>query len=250
MADQRSVELPAFKFASRTFAYKRLGQGLSRSVSAFSSFLLEYLDPVVKADQCAQYMDDIGIAAFNDTDLTRNIRPVFQCIRQTGLKMAIKNCHFGVRQVEYLGRTISSEGLSSQTHKIQKFLGKLRLPKWEKAFLGLVNYYKIYIPRMVEKFSSFYKLLKAEVLINSISELNEAFDSVNQALNDACQPALKRSIPGKLLVIMMDATFRSAGYALMIQDNPDQNIQWKRKTFAPVVFGSKIFCHAKLKMSD
>ena len=56
MADQRSVEMLAFIFACRTFAYKRLSQGLSRSVSAFSSFMREYLDPVVKADQCAQYV--------------------------------------------------------------------------------------------------------------------------------------------------------------------------------------------------
>ena len=80
MADQRSVEMLAFNFASRTFAYRRLAQGLSRSVSAFSSFMREYLDPVVKADQCAQYVDDIGIAANNATDLTRNIRAIFQCI--------------------------------------------------------------------------------------------------------------------------------------------------------------------------
>ena len=39
MADQRSVEMLAFNFASRTFAYKRLAQGLSRSASAFSSFM-------------------------------------------------------------------------------------------------------------------------------------------------------------------------------------------------------------------
>ena len=54
MADQCSVETLAFKFASRTFAYERLAQCLSRSVSAFSSFICEYLDPVVKADQCVQ----------------------------------------------------------------------------------------------------------------------------------------------------------------------------------------------------
>ena len=89
MADQRSVEMLAFNFASRTFAYKTLAQGLSRSVSAFSSFMREYLDPVVKADQCAQYVDDIGIAANNATDLTRNIRGVFQCIRKAGLKLTI-----------------------------------------------------------------------------------------------------------------------------------------------------------------
>ena len=78
MADQRSVEMLAFNFASRTFAYKRLAQDPSRSVSAFSSFMREYLDPVVKADQCAQYVDDIGVSANNATDLTRNIRAVFQ----------------------------------------------------------------------------------------------------------------------------------------------------------------------------
>ena len=91
--DQLSVELLAFNFASRTFAYKRLAQGLSRSVSAFLSFIPEYLDPVVKADQCAQYVDDIGIAANNATNLTRNVWAVFRCIRRAGLKLKFeKNC--------------------------------------------------------------------------------------------------------------------------------------------------------------
>ena len=78
MADQLSVGMLAFNFASRTFAYKRLAQGLIRSVFAFLSFMREYLNPVVKADQCAQYVDDIGIAANIATDLTRNNRAVFK----------------------------------------------------------------------------------------------------------------------------------------------------------------------------
>ena len=144
-ADQRSVEMLAFNFVSRTFAYRRLEQGLSRSASAFSSFMREYLDPVVKADQHAQYVDDIGIAANNATDLTRNIRAVFQCIPKAGLELAIEKCHFGVRQKEFLGRTISSGGVSPQTHKVQNFLNKLRFPKSKKTlqrYLGFVNYYK------------------------------------------------------------------------------------------------------------
>ena len=36
MAAQRSVEMIAFNFASGNFAYKRLAQALSRSVSVFS----------------------------------------------------------------------------------------------------------------------------------------------------------------------------------------------------------------------
>ena len=216
MADQRSVEMFAFNFASRTFAYRRLAQGLSRSVSPFSGFKREYLDPFVKADQCAQYVDDIGIAANNATDLTRNIRAVFKWIRNAGLKLTIEECHFGVRQVEFLGRTISSEGVLPQSHKIQNFLNKLRFPKSKKAlqrYLGFVNYYRNYSPRMAEKLNPFYKLLKPEFPINITSELKETFDSINKALSDACQLALKEPISGKQLVLMTDASFRSAGYA-------------------------------------
>ena len=212
----------------------------------------EYLDPVVKADQCAQYVDDIGIAANNATGLTRNIRAVFKCIRQAGLKLTIEKCHFGVRRVEFFGRTISPEGISPQARKIQNFLGKLRFPKSKKAlqrYLDFVNYYRIYIPRMAEKLYPFYKLLKTEVPINITSELQETFDSVNKALSDACELALKQPNPGKQLVLMTDASFRSAGYALMTEDNPDQKIQSKRKTYASVAFGSKFFSPAQLKMS-
>ena len=200
MADQRSVEMLAFNFASRTFAYRRLAQGLSRSVSAFSSFMREYMEPVVKTDQCAQDVDGIGIAANNATDLTRIIRAVFQCIQKARLKLTIEKCHFGVRQVEFLGRTISSDGVSPQTQKIQNFLKKLRFPKSKKAlqrYLGFVKYYRNYIPRMAEKLNPFYKLLKAEVPINITSELKETFDSVKKALSDACDLALKQPIPSK-----------------------------------------------------
>ena len=102
---------------------------------------------------------------------------------------------------------------------------------------------------MAEKLNPFYKLLKMEVPIDITSELKETFDSVNKTLSDACEIALKQPIPGKQLVLMMDASFRSAGYALMIEYNPDQEIQSKRKTYAPVAFGSKILSRAQLKMS-
>ena len=114
MADQWSLEMFAFRFGGRTFAYKRVAQGLSRSVSAFSSFMRDYLGPVVKVDQCAQYVDDIGIAANNAKDLTRNIRAVFKCIGQAGLKLTFENCHFGSRQVDMLGGTISPEETSTK----------------------------------------------------------------------------------------------------------------------------------------
>ena len=102
---------------------------------------------------------------------------------------------------------------------------------------------------MAEKPNPFYKLLKTEVPINFTSELEGLIDSVNEALSDACELALKQPSPGKQLILMSDASFRSAGLALMIEDNPDQKIQSKRKTYTLVAFGSKNLSPAQLKLS-
>ena len=198
-------------------------------------------------------MDDIGIAANNATDLTRNIRAVFKCIWQAGLKLRIEKCHFGVRQVEFLGRTISSEGISPQAGKFRNILEKLIFSKSKKsvtAIPGLRELLQKYTPRMAEKPNPFYKLLKTEVPINITSELKEMFDSINKSLSNAGELALKQPIPRKQLVLMTDASFESAGYAFRIEDNPDQKIQSKRKTYIPAAFGSNFFFSpAQLKMS-
>ena len=78
---------------------------------------------------------------------------------------------------------------------------------------------------MAAKYYPFYNLLTTEMLINITSELKETFDTVKEALSDSSELALKQPIPGKQLVLMIDASSRSAGYALRIEDNPDQKIQ-------------------------
>ena len=133
MADRRSLETLAFNFASRTFAYKKLAQGLSRSLPAFSSFVRESLDPGVKADQCAQYVDEIVTGATNPTDLTRKVRAVFKCIRQATMKSTIQKRHFGVRQVEFLAESLHQKE-SHHNLIIQNLLHKRRFPKSKKQY--------------------------------------------------------------------------------------------------------------------
>ena len=130
MADQRSIEMLAFNFASRTFAYRRLAQGLSRALSAFSSFMRENMDRVIKADQCAQYVDDIGIAANNAEHLIKTLRAtIFECIREAGLKLTMHKCHFGATEIEFRGRTITPECVKPQKESITNFLEKTKFPK-------------------------------------------------------------------------------------------------------------------------
>ena len=121
MADQQSIEMLAVNFVSRTFAYKRLAQGLSRALSAFLGFIREYLDKAIKADQCAQYVDAIGKAAKSVTQLIRNIRAVFESIRKSELKLTIEKFHFGVTEVEFLGRTITPQVIATKTTKSKNF---------------------------------------------------------------------------------------------------------------------------------
>ena len=120
MADEQSVQLLAFNFGSRTFAYLRLAQGLNRSLSAFNSTVREYLDPLVKADNCSQYVDDICIAAKNVEELVNNIESVFIKIRQAGLKLSMAKCAIGHPEIEFLGRSITSKGVAPIEEKIDK----------------------------------------------------------------------------------------------------------------------------------
>ena len=148
MADQRSIEMLAFNFASRTFAYRRLAQGLSRALSTFSSFMREYLDKVIKADQCAQYVDDIGIAANNADHLIANLRATFKCNQEAGLKLTVHKCHFGAKEIDFLGRTSTPQGVKPQKQNVQNFLEKKQIPEVEKGFTTLLG-----IPKLLQELS-------------------------------------------------------------------------------------------------
>ena len=151
---------------------------------------------MIKADQCAQYVDDIGIAANSVTQLIRNIRAVFECIRQAGLKLSIDKCHFGVTEVEFLGRTNTPQGIAP---KITKYKNSWQMydfqnqKKQVQRYIGFVNYYCNYIPRLSEKLLRFFELLKADKQIKITEELLDHYKAINTALSQACGLALKQS---------------------------------------------------------
>ena len=252
MADQRSIEMLAFNFASRTFAYRRLAQGLSRALLAFSSFMREYLDRVIKADQCAQYVDDIGIAANDAEHLIKNLRATFECIREAGLKLTMHKCQFGATEIDFLGRTITPEVVKPQKKAITNFLEKTKFPKSKKAlerYLGFLNYYRNYIPRLSEKLVPFFQLLKKDEKVLVTSELIEQFNEINRDLDRCSQLDLRQPLPNRQLVLMTDASFTAAGYAILTEDDPNQKFTSVKKSYAPIAYGSKTFISSQLKMS-
>ena len=255
MADQQSIELLAFNFASKIFANRRLAQGLSRALSALSSFIRKYLDPVIKADQCAQYVDDTGIAANTPQQLIKSLRAVFQCLRKAGLRLSMAKCHFGVQEVDFFGRTIITKGVDPQKQKVAKFLEQVRFPRSKEAlqsYIGFLNYYRNYIPGLAERLTPFFQLFKtteAKAKIPITPVIMKDFMEINEALDRCCQVALRQPLLDKQLVLMIDASFQAARYAVLIDDDPNQTYISTRKTYAPIAYGTKTYSPFQIKMS-
>ena len=122
----------------------------------------EYLDKVIKADQFAQYVDNIGIPANNAEQLINNLRATFQCIQKAGLKLTMHKCHFGATEIDFLGRTITPAGVKPQRPWVQNFLKNTKFPISKKVlqrYLGFLNCYRNFIPRLSEKLTLFSKVL-------------------------------------------------------------------------------------------
>ena len=94
-----------------------------------------------------------------------------------------------------------------------------------QRYIGFLNYYRNYIPRLAERLTPFFQLLKttdAKTKIQITPDIMEEFREINEALDRCCQLALRQPLPGKQLVLMTDASFQAAGYAVLIEDDPNQ----------------------------
>ena len=145
MADGQSRQLLSFRFVLKTFAHKRLDQVSKTSLSAFTSVIGEYLDPSVEADWCAQYVDDIGVAALTASELNKNLDLAFKQIQEAGLKTSIGKCQFGKLSIEILGETIATAETAPMEKWITKFLRNFKLPSSVKTlqrFLGFLHLWR------------------------------------------------------------------------------------------------------------
>ena len=250
MADDRSVQLLAFNFASRTYAYKCLAQGLSKSVTGFSAFIRHYLDPCLAANICTQYMDDIGSAVKIFDELIPNLRKIFECIRRSGLKLSPGKCEIGTQKIKFLGKYITLDGVSTENSKIEKFLKNLKMPqtvKQVKRLVGFLQFWRDFIPNLAQKLMPFYELLRKDQQ-QMITERHEKnLEILKNDLVKATSLTLRLVKPGLQYVLLCDASYYGTGFVLMIEDYI--KTQNKKKSYAPVAFGSRLFNASQLKFS-
>ena len=92
-------------------------------------------------------------------------------------------------------------------------------------------------------------MLKETTTFHVSQDIISSLTTLNEQLEKSCLLALKQPVKNKQLILMTDASFHAAGYAIMIEDDPNQKLQSRRKTYAPIAFGSKTYSPAQLKMS-
>ena len=252
MADDLSVQLLAFNFASRTFAYNCLAQGLNKSVTGFSSFVKHYLDKCLAANVCTQFMDDIatGVTCFDE--MLPTMRQIFDCLSESGLKLSAHKCEFGTTKIDYLGSTITPTGISPENAKIEKFLDKIRMPatvKQVKRLIGFVQFFRSFIPDLGEKLLPFYKLLRKDSEFKTTQDHFDALELLKTDLLNATKSTLRLPKPGLQYVILCDAGFHGTGFVLMVEDYLLDQKGKDKKIYAPVFFGSRLFNNTQLKFS-
>ena len=74
--------------------------------------------------KCMAYLDDILIYGRTFEEHLENLKAVLKGLKEKGIKLNAKNCHFFKREVKYLGRLISKDGYradSQDSIALEKF---------------------------------------------------------------------------------------------------------------------------------
>ena len=81
-----------------------------------------------------------------------HMRQLFQRLREADLKLNREKCNFFKSHIQYLGHLISGEGIKPLPEKLESIKGMPppTSPKEVKQFLGLIGYYRKFVPRFAD----------------------------------------------------------------------------------------------------
>ena len=98
------------------------------------------------------YLDDIIIFSKTDEEYLQHLEEIFTRLRNFGLKMKREKCSFFKKHIQYLGHLVSERGFKLLPEKLELIhnMPAPRTAKEVKQFLGLIGYYRKFVPRFVD----------------------------------------------------------------------------------------------------
>jgi len=115
---ERAKERSAFCCKRGLFEFTRMPFGLCGAPATFCRAMQKALrDELWKI--CLCYLDDIIIFAATEQELLARFRKVLDKLKEAGMKLKPSKCCLFQTHIEFLGHTISAEGLEPQTAKLE-----------------------------------------------------------------------------------------------------------------------------------
>ena len=123
--------------------------GLVQAPAYFQRLINEVLAPFNFA---FGYLDDILIYSPDVDTHLKHFELIFQRLREVDLKLKMEKCSFLKKHIQYLGHIVSGDGIKPVPEKLSS-IQQMPCPstsKKIKQFLGLVGYYRKFIPRYAD----------------------------------------------------------------------------------------------------
>ena len=213
--DEQSRDLTTFSDGVTLYRFKRLPFGLSCSPAIFSRVMGNILAPLTKLGWIKNYLDDIVVWAPTFPLLSKRLAQLFKLFSDKGVKLNVKKCQFGQKEIKFLGHIISEEGCRPCPDNLSA-IHDMKRPtnvKEVRRFLGMCGFYRKHIKAYAKIAIPLTNLLREKVPFSWSTECQSSFEQLKQAL--ATTPVLVKADMSKPFELFTDASLDHVGAVLM-----------------------------------
>jgi hypothetical protein len=173
----------AFSVPSGHYNFLRLPYGLSNSPASFQRLMDIVLRDLV-GTECYVFIDDVIIYGDTIEEHARHLEHVLQRFERANLQLQPSKCVFAQPKVEYLGYTVSREGIQASPEKT-KAVRNFPVPrnvKEVRSFLGLASFYRRLVRNFAQHANPLTELLRKDAQFKWEQRQQSAFDKLKEAL--------------------------------------------------------------------
>jgi hypothetical protein len=166
------------------------------------------------------YLDDHPIASRTMEEHMEHLSQFFQVLQDNGLTINPAKCTFAVTSVKFLGHMVSETGITplpKHVTAIQEFPAPTSIKQLQQ-FLGMVNFYRRFLPRIAATLQPLTDLLRGNPkTLEWTASAADAFTAAKAALVAAVP--LSHPAPGATLALAVDASDTHVGGVLQQLEN-------------------------------
>lgn len=209
--------LTAFKYDGGLAEFLFMAQGLCNAPSTFQR-LMDKVLAGYKYDFCFAYLDDIVIFSVTFDEHVEHVRKVLERLRQYNLSLSPNKCHFAQHETKFLGHIVGNGAVRPDPAKIEaiKHMQPPTNHSQCRSFLGLVNYYRVFVKNFADIARPLHKLACSQGSFAMTADGMQAFEQLKLQLQEA--PVLRCSDPSKPFFLYTDASNTAIGAVLAQQD--------------------------------